>query len=58
MKYLNTIENEKHVLPVAAYHINTPPEEYDLNCEIPIKVLESNGVRLEPFIVSDLIRWD
>ncbi|KAK6341660.1 hypothetical protein TWF696_008729 [Orbilia brochopaga] len=52
MKYLNTAENSRPTLPVDTYHLRTPPDEYDLNCVLPLRVLESNGVRLEPFIPS------
>ncbi|KAF3939709.1 hypothetical protein ABW19_dt0207010 [Dactylella cylindrospora] len=52
MNYLNKAENDKGGIPIAPYHLHTTPEEYDLNCQIPLRVLESNGVRLEPFIPS------
>ncbi|KAJ6262881.1 hypothetical protein Dda_1438 [Drechslerella dactyloides] len=52
MPYLNTAEGSRPTLPVDAYHLRTPAEEYDLNCVLPLRVLESNGVRLEPFIPS------
>ncbi|KAF3192393.1 hypothetical protein TWF106_001532 [Orbilia oligospora] len=52
MSYLNKVENEKTSLPVDLYHLHTPVEEYDLNCVMPLRTLESNGVRLEPFIPS------
>ncbi|EPS38459.1 hypothetical protein H072_7801 [Dactylellina haptotyla CBS 200.50] len=52
MEYLNRAENQKPVLPVESYHLHTPQEEYDLNCVMPLRILESNGVRLEPFIPS------
>ncbi|KAK6543343.1 hypothetical protein TWF694_000094 [Orbilia ellipsospora] len=52
MQYLNSAENQKSALPVDSYHLHTPPEEYDLNCLLPLRVIESDHVRLEPFIPS------
>ncbi|EWC44740.1 hypothetical protein DRE_06518 [Drechslerella stenobrocha 248] len=50
MDYLNSAEGDKPTLPIDSYHLRTPPEEYDLNCLVPLRVLESSDVRLEPFI--------
>merc|ERR1712093_408267 len=51
--YLNTAANQPApALPEEDYHASTPAEEYDLNYVFPVEVLESNALRLEPFIPS------
>ncbi|KAK9894439.1 acyl-CoA N-acyltransferase [Cystobasidium minutum MCA 4210] len=50
--YRNGRPGRNTALPVQDYHATTPPEEYDLDFNFPVKVLESNGVRLEPLIPS------
>ena len=46
-------EKEPESISPSDYHISTPPKEYDLNYNLPVKAeLASNALLLTPLIVS------
>ena len=51
--YRNSRIGKKEEIPEHECHNHTPLDEYDLNFVFPVRVLESQGVRLEPLIVGE-----